>query len=217
MWRNLSLTSGPAADPQNRITLGRTCLSGPQPGRGGKRRLRPGGKVSCPLPTGGDRLPPGRSPTPPFPVRGYEGRFTALLESTKAKLPSTPLGVLVADDSPLAPALFQLAQEGTVDFLLPQVTHATGADGRLCGIPSPLGRSRPGGGNSLLHPDRCGAPFHPLGFQRGSPSSPGELAAQWEIGWELGSSGFLPGQLHRPSGTLPKHSGAASRLPSKNP
>lgn len=60
-------TSGPAADPQNRITLGRTVYLDPNRAEVENAVSDLAAELAARYPTGGDRLPPGRSPTPPFP------------------------------------------------------------------------------------------------------------------------------------------------------
>ena len=183
-------TSGPAADPQNRITLGRTVYLDPNRAEVENAVSDRAAELAARDPLAGIAYHQADH-QPLLSLTGYEGRFTALLQSTKAKLPSTPLGVLVADDSPLAPALFQLAQEGTVDFLLPQVTHATGADGRAVRESlRPWAEAAQEGGIPFYTQTDAVRLFIPSDSS-GEFSSPGELAAQWEIGWELGSSGFL--------------------------
>lgn len=59
------------------------------------------------------------------------------------------------------------------------------------GIPSPLGRSPAQEGGIPFYTQTDAVRLFIPSDSSGEFSSPGELAAQWEIGWELGSSGFL--------------------------
>lgn len=61
----------------------------------------------------------------------------------------------------------------------------------LCGNPFALGAEAAQEGGIPFYTQTDAVRLFIPSDSSGEFSSPGELAAQWEIGWELGSSGFL--------------------------